>query len=486
MGCGKYLIATQENRSCIFCSYRRMFQHKIRLIDRTGSKEVSIAIIFIMRSDRMPSKREKQNKPKRAYSSAAKPTMKKDPSLLQPGISRWRLLLFRFAAVILMPLLFLALLEMGLRLGGYGYPPGFFLGPDSKGVYRTNPQFGWRFFPPALARTPIQSFLSPKSDKAIRIFVLGESAAQGVPDPTFSFGQILGVMLQDRYPNIKFEVVNAAMTAINSHGVLEIARDCAARQPDLWVVYMGNNEVVGPYGPGTIFQEWTPSWRFVRANIRLKSMRMGQLFEHLMGSFHPKQSPATWRGMEMFLDNPIAADDPRMTTVYGNFKRNLNDICRIGRDAGTGIILSTVAVNLRDCPPFASKHRVDLSVEDLQKWESIYRAGVELEAAKQWQDALVKYESAAKMDSHFAELQFRMGRCYEAEGLYQKAREHFVVARNLDVLRFRADTTINKMIRETAAAQKEAGVQFVDVDRLFEENGRMGIGILFRARSFHI
>ena len=36
------------------------------------------------------------------------------------------------------------------------------------------------------------------------------------------------------------------MTAIDSHVTVEIARDCTAHQPDLFIVYLGNNEVVGP------------------------------------------------------------------------------------------------------------------------------------------------------------------------------------------------------------------------------------------------
>ena len=38
------------------------------------------------------------------------------------------------------------------------------------------------------------------------------------------------------------------MVAINSHVALPIARQCAERQPDLLVVHLGNNEVVGPFG----------------------------------------------------------------------------------------------------------------------------------------------------------------------------------------------------------------------------------------------
>ena len=368
--------------------------------------------------------------------------------------------------MIFSPLLFFGVLEAGLRLGDYGYPTGFFVGPDANGVCRTNLQFGWRFFPRSLARTPAACLLSAKPAGAIRIFVLGSSAAQGVPDPTFSVGRILESLLRDRYPDVKFEVVNGAMTAINSHVAVEIARDCAAHQPDLFVVYMGNNEVVGPYGPGTVFQQWSPSLRFIRANVWLKSTRTGQLLDDAIGWLHPRKGAHTaWQGLEMFMDNPVAADDPRLPAVYDDFRRNLVDICQIARRAGAGVVLSTVAVNLKDCPPFASQHRSDLSADDLTKWKALYLAGVELEGKEKWQQAIAKYEAAAKIDDRFAELAFRRGRCLAALRRWKEAREQFISARDLDVLRFRADSQINEAVRDVAAEQETAGVRLVDAEQ---------------------
>ena len=51
------------------------------------------------------------------------------------------------------------------------------------------------------------------TDEETRIFVLGESAAQGIPDPSSSFARIAEVMLRDWYPDRRFEVINTAMTA---------------------------------------------------------------------------------------------------------------------------------------------------------------------------------------------------------------------------------------------------------------------------------
>ena len=290
---------------------------------------------------------------------------------LRPTLSRRRKWLFRLAVVILSPVLFFGVLEAGLQLGGYGYPTAFFVGPDVHGAYGPNLRFGWRFFPRPLARTPVSCILSTKPAGTIRVFVLGSSAAQGVPDPSFGIGRTLEVLLRARYPDAKFEVVNTGMTAINSHVVREIARDCAAHQPDLFVVYMGNNEVVGPYGPGTVFQQWSPNLRFIRSNVWLKSTRTGQLLDEAMGRLRSRNgAPAAWQGMAMFMGNQVAADDPRLSAVYDNFRQNLRDICAIGQRAGAGVILSTVAVNLKDCPPLASRHRADLPAQKLTDWKA--------------------------------------------------------------------------------------------------------------------
>src|SRR5207244_13338225 len=132
-----------------------------------------------------------------------------------------------------------------LRLSGFGYPTGFFLrnpaGP--RGTFIENQRFGWRFFPRQIARAPDPLLVSQrKPENSVRIFVLGESAALGDPEPAYGFGRILEVLLEGRYPGRHFEVLNVSMTAINSHVILPIARDCAPLGADFWIIYMVNNE----------------------------------------------------------------------------------------------------------------------------------------------------------------------------------------------------------------------------------------------------
>src|SRR5437764_11493454 len=100
---------------------------------------------------------------------------------------------FRMLAALL-PFFFLLATETILRLAGVGYPTAFFLKQKAEGktVLADNPKFGWRFFPLEAARTPHPlSILAEKPPGGVRIFVLGESAAMGDPEPSYGFGRQL-------------------------------------------------------------------------------------------------------------------------------------------------------------------------------------------------------------------------------------------------------------------------------------------------------
>jgi tetratricopeptide (TPR) repeat protein len=347
------------------------------------------------------------------------------------------------------------LLEFLLRVFGYGHPTSFFLKTTVNGqpMFIENQQFSRRYFPPGLERTPQPAmFPALKPPNTVRIFVLGESAAMGDPEPAYGFPRILEVLLREAMPGKRIEVINAAVTAINSHVIREIAKDCADKHGDYWIVYMGNNEVVGPFGAGTVFGQQAPSLAFIRANVALKSTRLGQWFDALrLKLTREAGAPATWEGMEMFLKHQVAQDDPRMAKVYSHFEANLRDILRLGEQSGTKVIVSTVASNLKDCAPFASLHRAALSEAHKAEWEKLYQAGVAQERATNHALALASFQSAARLEDRHAELWFRIGQCQRALAASNEARLSFERSLNLDALRFRADSRINNSIDYVAS-----------------------------------
>lgn len=78
--------------------------------------------------------------------------------------------------MLVIPLLFLGLLEGGLRLAGYGRPTTFFLRKQIHGTDTLieNAWFGLSYFPPALARSP--SPISIPAKKPTKLFASSCSA----------------------------------------------------------------------------------------------------------------------------------------------------------------------------------------------------------------------------------------------------------------------------------------------------------------------
>jgi len=373
----------------------------------------------------------------------------------------------RLALMLLSPVVALLLAEAGLRLAGYGYPVSFFVWSPSNQAYLTNQKFAWQFFSPNTALKPfLFSITEKKPAGTLRICVLGESAAMGTPDPAFGFPRILESMLQRQYPQVRFEVMNAAMRGINSYVIRRIARECARFDVDLFIIYMGNNEVVGLHAPTPGARRWTQSLLLIRAGEWARRARVGQWLSALL-SPGPEGRSQT---MDYFHAHQIAADDPIREKNRENFSANLGNILETARGSGAKTILSTVAVNLKDCPPFASLHRRDLAAPDLKRWEAAVEEGDDLQRNGQPGKAIEKYSEAAAIDGHFAELHYKLGECYWSKQDWSAAREQFSLARDWDALQFRTDTRFNQVIREAAATRASEGVALLDSEKQFTES----------------
>jgi tetratricopeptide (TPR) repeat protein len=369
-------------------------------------------------------------------------------------------------AIAVLPLLILGTIEMGLRLAGYGYQTSAFkrIRIGDKEFLVNNDDFSLRFFPPQAAR-----FLGPirmaaqKPPATYRIFILGESAAMGDPDPSYGASRYLEALLSARYPQTHFEIVNLGITAINSNVILPIARDCAGRDGDLWIIYMGNNEMVGPFGAATVFGVKAPPVALIRLNLVLQQTRLGQLIIALSRKFSAAGAKASsWGGMEMFMGNELAADDPRKNAVYRNFSQNLDDIIKTGLDSGAKILLNTVAVNLKDCAPFASLTDSNAPAVDRARFEQFFAAGIQRQNQNDFSGAIRNFEQAAVLDPKDAELQFCWGRSLLSLTNFPGAKRRFQLACDDDALPFRADSRINSIISGESKKFDSTNLIFLD------------------------
>lgn len=328
---------------------------------------------------------------------------------------------FASAALTCAALLFV---EVFLRLFGFGHSTSFFR-QEPGGTVSINHHFGRLFYPPELVRGAYPSrFSARKLDGTVRIFVFGESAAAGFPDPCFSFSRILQVMLEQACPDRRFEVINTGVTAMDSHAIRLIAAESARFEPDAVVIYAGNNEFVGPNGPASVLGGGAAPWPMVRFVTWLRSTRVGQLLQSGIDGLLRTSRPEQWDGMGMFRNASVAADDASVPRVYANFEKNLRDTVSTFTSRGIPMVLATVASNTADFAPFVSGTG--------QSAQAVYDEGIAARKGGRLDDAL----------------------------------ELFSRARDLDILRFRSDSRINDIIRNVG---RENGVALVDAEKIFSQ-----------------
>ena len=388
-------------------------------------------------------------------------------------MSNMRNKLFTIITVVVIPVLFFVLVEFALRLVGVGTHYQYFnqIDIDGEAFYQENPDFADQFYPPSLNVGPLQNtFAAERSDDRLRVFVLGGSAAMGFPHKNHGVDRLLAAQLRALFPNRDVEVVNTAMTSVNSHVVYQVAKTLPAESADVAVILMGNNEVVGPYGPGTFNQNFLSSLSAIRALQALKRTRLWQLLDSALSEVQSSDAKADleWQGMQMFVDNGVAEDDPRMSAVYEHFEGNLRDIVDTLDAKGMHVVLSTVPVNLRQSAPFLSVSRDDISAGDETKLTAL-RERAELQALNgRWREAQDLWQQAIALDAGHADSHFQLATSLENLGEYALARSHYERALDLDGLRFRADTRINAIIEGVAREYDSSQVSFVHSSKGFD------------------
>jgi tetratricopeptide (TPR) repeat protein len=298
----------------------------------------------------------------------------------------------------------------------------------------------------------------------------------GDPDYSFGFGRILKVMLEDAHPGLNFEIINTSITAINSHVILPVIKETVRKiNPDVVLVYAGNNEVIGPYGPNAGFSGYASKRWFIRLNIAINSTRIGMLFRSSILSRGGKKIPQQWDGMEMFLDYKVVPGDKRYETVQRNFRANLDQITRIA--SGTAkVILSNVAVNQRDCPPFYSIHGEALSAEEKSTFDMQLAA-----AADRYRDGDYEQSRALLPDAHndvppHALAHYLVAEAFRHGGFLQQASGHYEQAVGYDALKFRADNSLNAIVEDVSLQHQAKGnVFFLDMASKLKDSAEYSI-----------
>lgn len=302
-----------------------------------------------------------------------------------------------------------------------------------------------------------QTFPTVKPPDEFRIFVLGGSTVQGRPYlPDTSFGSWLQHELNLADSGRTYRVINCGGISYASFRLRPIVSEVLTYDPDLIVVATGHNEFL---------EDRTYAELKSRSAVRMwvenqaRSLRTVMLLRRLTGGaarVEPTtETAAAPKEIQTRLDDPAGyasyqRDDVWEAGVVAQFADSLEIMDEACRAAAVPLMLVKLGGNLRDCPPFKSEHRADLSVEDQQQWQDLFDRGT-LEDDTDPQAAITTYEQALQLDDQFALLHFRLGRCFDQTGDFAAAKTHYQSACDLDVCPLRMKTALAERLTAIAA-----------------------------------
>jgi len=374
---------------------------------------------------------------------------KKADSQQQQPLNKSRKLIFSIISVLL-PFIFLIFLEIILRISGSGNDLSLFINHPDKafsGYKVVNPEIGKKYFQNMEYSTPAKDiFLKEKPQDVFRIFVMGSSTVVGFPyDNNLMFSRILSERLRDAYPNKKIEMVNTAITAINSFTLADFMSQILKEKPDAILFYEGQNEFYGAFGAGSNEAAFH-SPVLIRIHLKLMNFRVYQLVVKMVGGFtrllSSSDSGKEKRGTLMsriVKDADITYGSKIYKEGISNFDQNLSAILSMAKQKNVKVFISDMVTNLRDIKPF----------------KSIASDG--LKGAEEYYNAAKKFEQQNEI---------------------QKAKENYILARDYDCIRFRASTDINNIIKKLADKYQADFVPTLDLFNSNSPNGIVGNNLL--------
>jgi lysophospholipase L1-like esterase len=314
--------------------------------------------------------------------------------------------------------------------------------------------------------------LKDKPKDGLRIFVQGGSSAAGFP---YGLGASIAGMLEPRlkrtFPDNYVEVVNTAMAAVNSYTLLDITDEIIEQQPDAVLIYAGHNEYLGILGVGSNYTAANSSGTTLLF-LKLKEYRTFQLVQQLYKWFKSEEQLQNQGESSRTFMSKVAKHKniPYGSELYqaglNQFETNLGLILSKYQAANVPVFIATIASNEKDLTPFSSAQSDSSLKQQSVSFANTIKSGqtVAPNQLNQFSQQILASDSA--------DLNFHLAALFYASENFLKAQQHFVQAKELDLLRFRAPEGINTIVRSQA---KQHGAIVVEAQKRLRSQSKQGI-----------
>ena len=348
-----------------------------------------------------------------------------------------------YAIAITLPFLLLGSAELLLRAFNFGQSyPLFVPSQQIEGFVEPNTDIIKRFFYPADTAPNVAPdtylFNAEKTPESIRIVSLGGSTMAGFPYGRFgSPSGMLKQRINASHPELDIELISVAMSSINTFSLLDYVDEVIDISPDAILIYAGHNEYLGVMGVGSSFAG-KGSYSANLLFLKFKEWRLYQLIQKTYYELvtHNRQETENKSKRTLMAqvakEKDIAYQSPLFEAGKAQFEQNLRLILAKFKAAGIPVYLSTIASNEKDQAPFNS----------------------------------------SKDKKYNADTAYQKGKASLKNARTQQAKAYFSNARDYDLLRFRAPSEFNAIIKQSA---EQHGAYLVDAKRALEDVASQGI-----------
>jgi len=319
-----------------------------------------------------------------------------------------------------------------------------------------------RYVPNKDAFLPMQPWsLAPaKPQDTRRIFIFGGS--------TVYYNKHFGPLkkwLSAAHPHQRIEIINMGIEAYASDRILLLARAALRHQPDLFIIYSGNNEFLQPLEENTPWQEKVRPHPLLSIRHTMLRCRvwvfLAKVFKKILRVFGKEISIIPPKNVPTFLwHTPFS---PRQKeSVYKQYEANIRKVVQLSKERGVTSIISTVGYN------YISDRYIDKQYYSITYPNTHYREDQVIIQSVPEAD-LPGLAASAKISPYIAN---RLARRHMERGEHQVAKELLIHAAQRDLQPFRANTRTNSIIRRISAEQ---GGPLADVARAMESAALYGI-----------
>lgn len=325
-----------------------------------------------------------------------------------------------------------------------------------------------------------QSFPAEKAEGTTRVFCMGGSTTFGRPfDDATSYCGWLRELLPEIDPARRWEVINVGGVSYASYRVALLMEELVRHQPDLFIIYSGQNEFLEARTYSGIIAMPAPL-RGLSA-----SARRTRLYSALSKTIQRVGSDAETGGMVTTLGDDVVTrldasigpddyhrDEEGRRQIIDHFRFNLMRMADIAASVGAGVHLVVPASNLQDCTPFKSEHAEGLTEEALAWWDREMATARQAVIDDDVEAALSSLQAARKIDPHHAGGLFAVGSFLMKEGRVDEARKAFEQARDEDVCPLRMLGEMGDVVRWVA---EDRGLGLTDFEAVADQVALDGI-----------